>query len=120
MGKTLYDSNPSFSKSLNQSDAFVKQHLGRSIIEELYHNTHESFDDLLITHPAIVAIELAMLEVMKDLGIIADYVSGNSLGEFAAGVAAGIWTTEMALEAAVEQAKINITGCDRRRDVSGD
>jgi bacillaene synthase trans-acting acyltransferase len=110
MGKTLYDSYPCFAKSLKQSDALVEQHLGQSIIGELYNRKHKNFDDLLITHPAIVAVELAMLEVMKELGITPDYISGNSLGEFAAGVAAGIWTKEMALEAAIEQAKSIVQG----------
>lgn len=105
MGKRLYQGYPRFAKSLRQSDALIQQHIGQSIIEELYEKKNKKFDDLLLTHPAIVAIELAMLDLMEEFGIQADYVSGNSLGEFAAGVAAGIWTKDMALEAAIEQAK---------------
>ena len=105
MGEKLYSSYPVFSDSLKKSDELVRQQLGRSLIDELYSVDDKDFDDLLITHPAIVAIELAMLDLMNELGVIPDYVSGTSLGEFAAAVAAGIWTKEMALEAAIEQAK---------------
>lgn len=105
MGEKLYKTHPSFAKSLEQSDSIVQQHLGISLLEELYHKKDKDFDDLLITHPAIVAVELAILDVIASFGITHDYVSGNSLGEFAAGVAAGIWTKKVALETAIEQAK---------------
>lgn len=101
----MYQSYPCFAKSLNQSDAFIQRHIGQSIVEELYERKDKAFDDLLLTHPAIVAVELAMLDLMEQMEIFPDYVAGNSLGEFAAGVAAGIWTKELALEAAIEQAK---------------
>jgi bacillaene synthase trans-acting acyltransferase len=42
---------------------------------------------------------------LKEIGVIPDFVVGNSLGEFSAAAVAGIWTKETALEAAVEQAK---------------
>ena len=34
-----------------------------------------------------------------------DYIAGNSLGEFAAGVVSGVWSAETAIETAIEQAK---------------
>ena len=105
MGAFLYRNYSCFSAALNQSDTIIKEYIGQSISKEIYENKDRNFNDLLITHPAIVAIELAMLDLMEALGIEPDYVVGNSLGEFAAAVAAGIWTKERALEAAIEQAK---------------
>lgn len=104
MGEALYQTNPVFTASLDRSDAIFRRVIGRSLIEELYHETDENFDDLIVTHPAIVAVEIAMIQLLKEEGIEPDYVSGNSLGEFAAAVAAGIWSHEQALEAAIEQA----------------
>lgn len=105
MGEVLYKNNAIFARSLNQSAELIGQQLGISLIEELYERKEKDFDDLLFTHPAIVAVELAMLDLIQSLGITPDYVSGNSLGEFAAATVAGIWTKEAALEAAIEQAK---------------
>ena len=105
MGQRLYENNDVFRSNLQESDALIHRQLNRSLIDEIYHKPTTPFDELLITHPAIVAIELAMLKVMEDAGIAAHYFAGNSLGEFAAAVAAGIWDAGTALEAALEQAK---------------
>jgi len=105
MGQELYENNPVFNSSLKQSETIIKKHLNRSLIEELYINDDRNFDDVLITHPAIVAVEIAMYEVLNSLGVFPDYVLGSSLGEFAAGVAGGIWDATTAIEAAIEQAK---------------
>lgn len=103
MGEKLYQNNSVFARSLNQSAALIQQRLGLSLIEELYGKKDTNFDDLLITHPAIVAVEIAMLELVTSMGIKPDYVVGNSLGEFAAAVATGIWTKKQAIETAIEQ-----------------
>lgn len=104
MGEVLYRANPAFAESLDKSEAIFRRVIGRSLIDELYYETDERFDDLMVTHPAIVAVEIAMIHLMQEERIEPDYVSGNSLGEFAAAVAAGIWSHERALEAAIEQA----------------
>ncbi|MGY3792652.1 acyltransferase domain-containing protein [uncultured Aquimarina sp.] len=105
MGQKLFENNNVFKQSLITSDSIIQKNIDRSLIYELYKETNPTFDDLLITHPAIVAIEIAMYTVMEDLGVFPDYVCGNSLGEFAAGVASGIWDARSALEASIEQAK---------------
>jgi bacillaene synthase trans-acting acyltransferase len=114
MGQKLYEGNAIFRNSLEQSDQIVQKHLHRSLIHELYAEKQQKFDDLLITHPAIVAVEIAMYCVISDLGIKPHYVAGNSLGEFAAGVVSGVWSAEAAIGAAIEQAKSII-----RNDISG-
>lgn len=105
MGEELYRNHPVFAQSIRESDELIEACIGRSLIDALYESKDKTFDDLLMTHPAIVAIEIAMLAVLDDLGIQPDYVAGNSLGEFAAAVANGILTKEMAIEMAIEQAK---------------
>ncbi|WP_166923271.1 acyltransferase domain-containing protein [Flavobacterium poyangense] len=104
-GKELFASNEAFRSSIKESDLIFKKYLHRSLVEELYNKADSDFDELLITHPAIVAIEIAMIEVMKSYSIFPDYVFGQSLGEFAAGVAAGVWSASTAIKAAMEQSK---------------
>lgn len=105
MGKDLFTNNAVFRSSIEESDLIFQKYLHRSLVNELYGNDDTDFDELLITHPAIVAIEIAMIEVMKSYNILPDYVFGESLGEFAAGVAAGVWSAPTAIKAAVEQSK---------------
>lgn len=106
MGKELYHGDSTFRTSIQKSDRIISQNLGISLIDELYHSDDEIFDSILITHPAIVAVELAMLTVVKNRGIIPDAVAGVSLGEFAAAVAAGFWSEEEALATCMEQARV--------------
>ncbi|MFH6942757.1 acyltransferase domain-containing protein [Flavobacterium sp. FlaQc-50] len=105
MGKSLFMDHAVFRSSMEESDLIFQKYLNRSLVHELYGKDDSDFDELLITHPAIVAIEIAMIEVMKSYNIFPDYVFGQSLGEFAAGVASGIWSTSTAIKAAMEQAK---------------
>lgn len=105
MGRELYEQQPKFKSCLEKLDKIVQKQLNYSLIDELYTNTEETFDELLITHPAIVAVEIALYEVLSEMGIKPDFISGNSLGEFAAGVASGVWDATSAIEAAIEQAK---------------
>ncbi|MEM0939174.1 MAG: acyltransferase domain-containing protein [Bacteroidota bacterium] len=105
MGEKLYKTNPVFTNTLEKSDSYMQKVLGRSLIEELYYKKDADFDDLLITHPAIVAVELALCLALRAEGVVPDYVSGNSLGEFAAAAICGVWSAEKALEAAQIQAK---------------
>ena len=87
MGKSLFEKNDVFRKAINECDQLVKDQLHRSIIDELYFNEDPVWNDLLTTHVSIVAVEIAMYKVLESLSIVPDFISGKSLGEFAAGVA---------------------------------
>lgn len=106
MGKALYTYDATFKKCLEQCEVIVQKRLHRSLLEELYAvPEQQGFEELLLTHPAIVAVEVALTRVLEKMGIIPDLVAGNSLGEFAAGVAGGFWSLEKAIDFAIEQAK---------------
>lgn len=111
MGEKLFRSDKVFNDSLERSSAIVQRQLGVNLIAELYTVKEPVFDDLLITHPAIVAVEIAMYRLLCSMNIVPDLVAGNSLGEFAAAAAAGVWSDEEAVEAAIEQAKSIIRHC---------
>ena len=106
MGRILYEQNHIFSSCIKECDQIVRKLLNRSLIDELYHIEDKDFSDLLITHPAIVAVEIAMFRVLEAINIKPDLVVGTSLGEFAAGVACGFWDLDKAISAAAEQAKL--------------
>ncbi len=114
MGKELFENNTVFNTSIRESDALIKHHLNYSIIDELYVNKDVSFDDLLITNPAIVAIELAILDVFESEGIYPDYSFGTSLGELASIVTCEGFSKQTALEISIELAKVIV-----RNDIEG-
>lgn len=105
MGEKLFRTNPIFLQSLYSSDSLIKEKLGRSLIKELYLDGNPSFDNLQMTHPAIVSVELALWSVLSNAGVRPDYVMGSSLGEFAAASVCGVWSPESAVEAALTQAQ---------------
>lgn len=105
MGAQLYHSNKAFAICLEECDAIYHQYLGYSLIDQLYEHPKNNLDDLLFSTPAILSLEVSMLAALNSLGISANYVVGNSIGEFAAAIASGIWTKEVALEIIIEHSK---------------
>lgn len=106
MGKDLWQSHPTFRLEMERGDAIVRSLLGRSVLDELYrHSISAPFNELIISHPALVMVEYAMFATLVSEGIEPDCVWGSSAGEFAAGIAAGVWSLESALAASIEQAR---------------
>ncbi|MBE3577364.1 MAG: ACP S-malonyltransferase [Limnochordales bacterium] len=58
------------------------------------------------TQPALLAVELAYLRVLSELGIRPAATAGHSLGEFGALVAAGVLGSETALRLVVVRARV--------------
>lgn len=107
MGRELFDKDAVFRETVEMADELVRQHLHRSLIDELYGKKQETdWDELLMTHPAILTVELAVYKTLRQRGIVVDYVSGNSLGEYSAAVAAGVFNETEAITLCIEQAKL--------------
>jgi bacillaene synthase trans-acting acyltransferase len=105
MGENLFKNSSVFAQALDRSDALIQKKLGLSLVSELYSDRYSSFDDLQMTHPAIVSVQLALWSVLLAMGVRPDYVIGSSLGEFAAAAVCGVWSPETAVEAAIVQAQ---------------
>ncbi|NUR58770.1 MAG: ACP S-malonyltransferase [Catenulispora sp.] len=92
MGRELLSANAVFARSMRRMDeAFAAAGLPGTLAEIYRDGCGPStpFDDLRFTHPAILMVELSLLDVMHAEGIEPDYVLGASLGEYAAAVAVG-------------------------------
>jgi acyl transferase domain-containing protein len=114
MGRELFDHEPGFRARLLELDRLAQELLGRSIVTALYDEARsrsEPFQQLLLSHPAIFMVELALAQTLSDHGIRADCAMGVSLGSFAASVVCGCLTAEEALRAVVHQAKMIIERC---------
>ncbi|CAL9585126.1 hypothetical protein SUDANB176_05118 [Streptomyces sp. enrichment culture] len=107
MGLGLYRSEPVFRDTLDRLDAVARDELGVSVLAEMYDERRrtEAFDDIRFTHPAIVMVELGLVDTLIHHGIEPDLLLGASLGEFTAAVVAGALDREQCLRLVVRQAR---------------
>ena len=85
MGKSLAGAFPVAARVFEEAD----DALGFSISRLCFEGPEEELKRTEITQPALVAVSVAALAVLRDKGLAPDYVAGHSLGEYSALVAAG-------------------------------
>jgi acyl transferase domain-containing protein/acyl carrier protein len=101
MGRKLYDSEPVFRRVIDRCSELAAAYLPKPLIEALYPGSDENatlMDTMTYGQPAIFAIQVALAELWRDWGIQPAVVTGHSLGEYAAAVAAGIFSLEDGLK----------------------
>jgi trans-AT polyketide synthase/acyltransferase/oxidoreductase domain-containing protein len=112
MGQELYEAHPVFRRTLDAADRVVRSSGGDSLVQRLFDGPrNQSFSDLGLSHPAIVAVEFAMYDTLRSEGIVPDLVWGSSLGELVCAALAGCCSYESALRLAVSQARIVTQHC---------
>jgi len=85
MGRSLYENFPAARRVFEEADAALNSPLSRLCFE----GPEEGLKLTENTQPAILAVSVAALAVLREKGIQPDYVAGHSLGEYSALVAAG-------------------------------
>ncbi|MFT7589500.1 MAG: malonyl CoA-acyl carrier protein transacylase, partial [Limisphaerales bacterium] len=90
MARQLYTNEPVFKDFLDQCATAHLAAAGWNISEEIMKPDSDSrMDDSEVAHPCLVAMEIAMVELLRSRGITADGVVGHSVGEVAAAYCAG-------------------------------
>jgi trans-AT polyketide synthase/acyltransferase/oxidoreductase domain-containing protein len=100
MGCELFSSNEPFREAILRCDHQIERTLGWSLREELFrsgdhYRLHRSEEHM---EPAMTAYQIALVEMLRNAGVVFDAVFGICVGEFAAGYAAGHLTREQAIE----------------------
>ena len=85
MGQTLAQAYPEARRVFEEADAA----LGFALSTLCFEGPEEQLKLTENTQPAMVAMSMAALAVLRGKGVVADYVAGHSLGEYSALVAAG-------------------------------
>ena len=85
MGKSLADTFPAARRVFEEAD----QALGEPLSRLCFEGPEEQLRLTANTQPALLTVSIAAFEVLKERGIVPDYVAGHSLGEYSALVAAG-------------------------------
>ena len=109
MGRILYEAQPAFRRALDQCAQLLEPHLDRPLLDLLFATPSEHaplLDQTLYTQPALFALEWALAELWRSLGVAPAVMLGHSLGEYAAACQAGILTLEDALKLVVNRAQM--------------
>ncbi len=101
MGRKLYETQPAYRDVIDRCSALAADMLPRPLIEALYPPAGEEnhlLDTMTYGQPVIFALQVALAELWRAWGIQPAVVTGHSLGEYAAAVAAGILSLEDGLK----------------------
>lgn len=101
MGKELYDNFEEFRSIFEKANNV----LGYSLKEVCFNSEEEFLGRTDNTQPALLAVSIATLQVLKSNGIECDIVTGLSLGEYSALVCSGVVTFEDALQLVQKRGK---------------
>ena len=99
MGQELIANEPLFKSVIQKIESYFKEIAGWSLLEEMNKDEESTrVHDTRIAQPAIMAIQIALVELWKKHGITPDGVVGHSIGEVAAAYTAGSLTLEQAVQ----------------------
>ncbi|MEY3826189.1 MAG: hypothetical protein RLZZ148_1003, partial [Cyanobacteriota bacterium] len=100
MGRQLYETQPTFRKTLDYCDEILRPLLPQSLLQVIYPKPGEIslLDQTGYTQPALFALEYALAQLWQSWGVIPSVVMGHSLGEYVAACVAGVFTLEDGLQ----------------------
>lgn len=105
MGSQLFDTQPTFRRTLERCDELLRPHLERPLLSVIYPEPGSPalLDETAYTQPALFALQIALTELWRSWGIEASAVLGHSVGELAAACVAGALSLEDGLRLAARR-----------------
>lgn len=94
---------PIFAATIDQCHKALLPKGGIHLKDTITSNNKKIFDNILKSYCGIVAIEIAMINIMKAIGIEPDFIIGHSVGELAVAYADGCLTLEETILAALSR-----------------
>src|SRR5690606_3031339 len=96
MGRRLAQTSPVFRDTLQRCAAVIDPVIGRSLIDVVFGADTDAslLGRTAYTQPALFAIEFALAEWWRSVGVVPTVVLGHSVGEFVAACCAGVLTLE--------------------------
>ena len=88
MGKDLYEKNDFVRSSIDRADELLPE---LSLKQVMFEGPEERLSETHITQPALAAFAAGVTESLFAAGIRPDHVAGQSLGEYSALFAAGVF-----------------------------
>ncbi|BAY95609.1 MULTISPECIES: type I polyketide synthase [unclassified Tolypothrix] len=104
MGWQLYQTQPTFRKTLEECDQILRPYLEQPLLSVLYPQStvlaenSSLLNQTAYTQPALFAIEYALAQLWQSWGIKPDVVMGHSVGEYVAATVSGVFSLEEGLK----------------------
>ncbi|XP_067206011.1 fatty acid synthase-like [Linepithema humile] len=95
MGQALLQF-PVFSKTIEKCDTILKRH-GMYIIDILTSKNKNIFNDILNSLVGITVMQVGLIDLLKSVNIVPDYVVGHSIGELCCAYANGKFILEQVI-----------------------
>ncbi|MBI3243486.1 MAG: type I polyketide synthase, partial [Chloroflexi bacterium] len=108
MARQLYETQPSFRKTLDKCDELLRPYLNPSLLSLLFSPTGSPslLDQTAYTQPALFAVEYALAELWRSWGVEPTVVLGHSVGEYVAACVAGVFSLEDGLRLIAERGRL--------------
>ena len=98
MAQELYATQEVFRRALDRCAELLADELDEPLLGVIFGDSDGLVDQTRYTQPALFAIEAALYEMYKSVGVEPDVVLGHSVGEYAAAYAAGVFSLEDGLK----------------------
>jgi glutamate-1-semialdehyde-2,1-aminomutase len=107
MSRQLYETQPTFRKTLEQCDRLLQPYLEKSLLSVLFSDSTDAqlLNQTVYTQPALFALEYALAQLWQSWGIVPDVVMGHSVGEYVAACVAGVFSLEDGLKLIAERGR---------------
>ena len=107
MGCELYENEPRFAETINRIASIMDPELGAPLLDVLFgEKSAEYLENTRYVQPALFAIEYALADLLRHLGIEPSYVIGHSVGEIVAACIAGVLDLEDAARFIVARGRL--------------
>lgn len=107
MGKTLYETQPTFRAALDKCDELLRPYLKQPLLSVLYPENGESpINETAYTQPALFALEYSLAQLWQSWGLEPAIVMGHSVGEYVAACIAGVFSLEDGLKLIAERGRL--------------
>lgn len=96
MGRVLFETQPTFRKTLRQCDEILRDMLEQPLLEVLYPADGQGtlLDETAYTQPALFALEYSLAKLWESWGVQPAALIGHSVGEYVAACVAGVFGLE--------------------------
>jgi acyl transferase domain-containing protein len=108
MGRTLYETQPTFKNILDTCDEISRPHLEQPLLSVIFPEGEGAslIHETAYTQPALFALEYALAQLLREWGLQPDFVLGHSIGEFAAACHAGAFSLEDGLHLVLARGRL--------------
>ncbi|MGE3809343.1 MAG: acyltransferase domain-containing protein, partial [Gemmataceae bacterium] len=105
MGRTLFDTQPMFRKTMQHCEELLRPYLPRPLTEVLFQDG-EMLQRTQYTQPALFVVEYGLAQLWLSWGLSPDFVLGHSIGEYVAACVAGVFSLEDGLKLIAERGRL--------------